>query len=291
MTKSAKYHCPPQADGKAQKVGRPESQETYLAWLLRPSFPEGKGNLMKLYRFSILFMFICIVFETPLSSLNAGGPPLVTDDTGTPGHNKWEINLAYTRTNTIHEKTTDFAIDANYGLGEKTQLNLVIPRTYINHDDGIVSHLGDIQFATKHRFFDESDWLLSVSITPTISFPTGNHRSKLDFFLPLEIDKHVKDLYIGTQVGYAIHREKDEENELFYGFFSEYPVCKGIDVVGEVFGYFTKHTKTDSPQFNVGFRYKFDNFLSIMSSAGRSFEGRDSGGEDFHSYLGFRFNF
>jgi hypothetical protein len=247
---------------------------------------------MKIYIFSLFLVFLYIIIEPSSNVLMAGDSPMVTDDTGTPGHNKWEINLAHTRNNTKLEDAEEFSIDAIYGLGEKTQLNLVIPRTYVNHDnDGIVSHLGDIQFATKHRFIEESDWLLSVSTTPMISFPTGNHRSKLDFFLPLEIDKHIKNIYIGTQIGYAIHREKGEENELFYGFFSEYPVSKRLDVLGEVFGYFTKHTKTDSPQFNVGLRYKFNNLLSIISSAGRSFEGRDSGGEDFHSYLGFRFNF
>ncbi len=138
---------------------------------------------MKIYIFSLFLVFFYIINEASFNVLLAGGPPLVTDNTGTPGHNKWEINLAHTRNNTKLEDAEEFSIDANYGLGEKIQLNLVIPRTYINHnDDGIVSHLGDIQFATKHRFIDESDWLLSVSVTPTISFPTGNHRSKLDFF-------------------------------------------------------------------------------------------------------------
>ena len=247
---------------------------------------------MKKYIFSLFLVFLFIITVESLNVLVAGDSPMVTDDTGTPGHNKWEINLAHTRNNTKLEDAEEFSIDANYGFGKKTHLNIVIPHTYINRDEGNnVSHLGDIQLSTKYRFIDESDWLPSVSTTPTIFLPTGNHRSKLDFFLPLEIDKHIKDIYIGTQVGYTIHRKKGEENELFYGFFSEYPVWERIDVLGEVFGYFTKHTKTDSPQFNVGLRYRFNNLLSIMSSAGRSFEGRDSGGEDFHSYLGLKFNF
>ena len=247
---------------------------------------------MKIYIFSLFLVFYCIINNASLNILMAGGPPLVTDDTGTPGHNKWEINLAHTRNNTKLEDAEEFSIDANYGLGEKTQLNIIIPHTYINRDErNNVSHLGDIQLAVKYRFIDESDWFFSVSSTPTISFPTGNHRSKLDFFLPLEVDKQIKGLYIGTQVGYNIHRNDGVENELFYGFFSEYPVCKKIDVLGEVFGSFAKHTKTDSPLFNVGFRYKINKLFSIMSSAGRSFEGRDSGGEDFHSYVGFRFKF
>ncbi len=247
---------------------------------------------MRICYFHLLLVFICLLFKTSFNPLIAGGPPLVTDDTGTPGTNKWEINLAYTRNNTKLEEATEFSIDANYGLGEKTQLNLVIPHTYINHDEeSNISHLGDIQFATKYRFIEEFDGLLSVSTTPAIFLPTGNHRSKLDFFLPLEFDCNFKDIYFGSQIGYFIHREKEDENELFYGFFSEYTVLERIDVLGEFFGYVTKHTKTDAPQFNVGLRYKFNEILSVMSSAGRSFEGRDSGGEDFHSYVGLRFDF
>ncbi len=247
---------------------------------------------MRTCYFYLLFMFICLLFETSFNPLIAGDQPLVTDDTGTPGPNKWEINLAYTRNNTKLEEITEFSIDANYGFGEKTQLNLVIPYTHINRDEkSNPNHLGDIQFNTKHRFIDESDWFFSISTTPAIFLPTGNHRSKPDYFLPLEFDRHIKSLYIGSQIGYFIHRDKGVEDELFYGFFSEYTVLERIDVLGEVFGFVTKHTKTDSPQFNLGLRYKYNKLLSIMGSAGRSFEGRDSGGEDFHSYVGLRFKF
>jgi len=247
---------------------------------------------MRTCYFYLLFVFIYLIFKTSINPLIAGGPPLVTDDTATLGSNKWEINLPYTRNNTKLKDTTEFSIDANYGLGKRTDLNLIIPYTHINRDEkSNINHLGDIQFNTKHRFIDESDWFFSISTTPAIFLPTGNHRSKPDYFLPLEFDRHIKSLYIGSQIGYLIHRDKGVEDELFYGFFSEYTVLERIDVLGEIFGYVTKHTKTDAPQFNVGFRYKFNELLSIMGSAGRSFEGRDSGGEDFHSYVGLRFNF
>ncbi len=246
---------------------------------------------MRTCYFYLLFVFICLIFETSVNPLIAGDQPLVTDDTGTPGPNKWEINLAYTRNNTKLEETTEFFIDANYGIGERTQLTLVIPHTYINRDEkSNLNHLGDIQFATKYRFIDESDRFFSVSTTPAIFLSTGNHRSTPDYFLPLEFDCNFKNLYFGSEIGYLIHRDKGVEDELFYGFFSEYTVFEKIDVLGEVFGFVTKHTKTDAPQFNVGLRYKFNELLSIMGSSGRSFEGRDSGGEDFHSFVGLRFN-
>lgn len=232
------------------------------------------------------------IFITVLKPLMAGGPPLVTDDAGTPGHNKWEINLAYTTINTIHERATGFIVDANYGLGERTQLNLVIPYTSINHDDGSEDgFLDDIQFATKYRFIDETGWLPSISATPTLFLPTGNGRTKPDFFLPLEFNRNIKSLYIGSQIGYLIHREKDTDNELFYGFFAEHPVSEKIVAVGEIFGFLTEYEEASPPLFNVGFRYRFSEFFSVMGSAGRIFEGKDGGEPHFLGYAGIRLNF
>ena len=235
---------------------------------------------------------MCLLLEATYNPLKAGGPPLATDDTGTPGHNKWEINLAYTRTNTIHEKNTDFSLDVNYGFGERIQLNLVLPHNHIDQDeDGEDSHVGDIQFATKYRFIDEKNFFCSISVTPTISLPTDRHRTKPDFFLPLEFDRNIKNLYLGSQIGYIIHQEKEDENELFYGFFSEYPVSKKIDVLGEISGFLVNHEKARSPQFNAGLRYKLNDLLSVMGSGGTSFEGRNSDEPDFFGYIGIRFNF
>ena len=98
-------------------------------------------------------------------------------------------------------------------------------------------------------FRQNTDLLMSLTgfyqyqLLQRYSCPTGNHRSKLDFFLPLEVDKHIKGLYIGTQLGYTIHRKDGEENELFYGFFSEYPVGERIDVMGRGFWFLYKAYK------------------------------------------------
>src|SRR5664280_2245623 len=48
-----------------------------------------------------------------------GGPPLVTDDPGTPGPGNWEVNVAATldRTSLASSWGTPL-VDANYGRGE-----------------------------------------------------------------------------------------------------------------------------------------------------------------------------
>ena len=280
-------------DGKAQRVGLKREPGDLSCTVIKVSISEGeRRNLMKIRHSYLLYMFTCLVFETTFKPLMGGGPPLVTDDTGTPGHNKWEINLAYTTKNTLRERATGFILDANYGLGERTQINLVIPHTSIDHDvEGKNSGLGDIQFATKHRFIDETNWFTSISATPTVFMPTGCEHTTLDFFLPLEFERHIKSLYIGSQIGYFIHQEKATNNELFYGFFGEYPIYKKVDVVGEIFGFVTEHTAANPPLFNAGFRYRFSKLFSVMGSAGRSFSSRSDGEPHFLGYIGIRLNF
>ena len=47
-----------------------------------------------------------------------GGPPMITDDPGTPGNGKWENNLAVAFEHRPNERSFDSpAIDLNYGVG------------------------------------------------------------------------------------------------------------------------------------------------------------------------------
>ena len=55
----------------------------------------------------------------------ADGPPMITDDPGTPGDRKWEINLAIAFEHRPGETSFDVpGIDLNYGVGEHIQLTL-----------------------------------------------------------------------------------------------------------------------------------------------------------------------
>ena len=54
-----------------------------------------------------------------------GGPPMITDDPGTPGNCKWENNFAIAFEHRSGESAYDVpAIDLNYGVGNHIQLTL-----------------------------------------------------------------------------------------------------------------------------------------------------------------------
>src|SRR6266567_3069276 len=57
-----------------------------------------------------------------------GGPPMLTDDPGTLGYRRWEINTAVKLEKSISGKEFEAPLlDINYGLGKRIQLKLEVP--------------------------------------------------------------------------------------------------------------------------------------------------------------------
>ena len=65
-----------------------------------------------------------------------GGPPLLTDDPGTPGNRNWEINIASTQFFSPRENEIETPLlDINYGLGDRIQLKYEVP-VLVDRDEG-----------------------------------------------------------------------------------------------------------------------------------------------------------
>ena len=78
----------------------------------------------------VLIAFIALISSElqTLSVFAQGGPPLITDDPGTPGDGNWEINLAFTAEKRKTERLYESPIlHINYGLGERIQLKYEVP--------------------------------------------------------------------------------------------------------------------------------------------------------------------
>src|SRR6516164_8593101 len=97
-----------------------------------------------------------------------GGPPMVTDDPGTPGDGHWEINLGAIGTRTPgHWEIAAPDADINYGWGEHIQLKVDVP-WLTTRDDGQhwKSDFGDVALGVKWRFLDQDEAGVSVSTYP-----------------------------------------------------------------------------------------------------------------------------
>jgi hypothetical protein len=56
------------------------------------------------------------------------GPPLLTDDPGTPGDGHWEMNFAWTTERAADARHDEAPlVDLNYGVGDRVQLKFEMP--------------------------------------------------------------------------------------------------------------------------------------------------------------------
>lgn len=101
-----------------------------------------------------------------------GGPPMITDDPGTPGNRKWEINLAVAFEHRPNQIAFDApAIDLNYGVGGNIQLTLQGgPVLLKRRDRGVIGGLGGTEAAVKWRFLDEEKSGFDASMFPRVIF-------------------------------------------------------------------------------------------------------------------------
>src|SRR5208282_1667210 len=120
-----------------------------------------------------VLLFLCLF---PVVCLGQGGPPMITDDPGTPGDGNWEINTAdiatFARTQSINQVPY---FDINYGWGDRLQLKMEGGYTiFKSAGDSAESGPGPLLVGVKWRFMDqEKDGVLSISTYPQLSFHPG----------------------------------------------------------------------------------------------------------------------
>src|SRR2546430_8304444 len=97
---------------------------------------------------------------------------MITDDPGTPGDRKWEINLAIAFEHRSDETAYDLPqIDLNYGVGERIQLTLqTAPVLLTREDHGPIGVPGGTEAAVKWRFLDQEKSGFDMSMFPRVIF-------------------------------------------------------------------------------------------------------------------------
>lgn len=138
-----------------------------------------------------------------------GGPPLVTDDPGTPGPGNWEVNVAATldRTSLASSWGTPL-VDANYGWGERVQLKLEMPFAVVSDADGTRGGIGNPLFGVKWRFLNEETAGVAVSTYPQFGFnlvsssaDRGLVERETNFLLPVSAVKTVGPVAVNVEAG------------------------------------------------------------------------------------------
>jgi hypothetical protein len=227
---------------------------------------------------ALLIWLLLLIF---CGSLRAqGGPPMATDDPGTPGDGHWEINLAAAGTRTRNAWNVDVPdADINYGVGEHIQLNLDLPWTYTNAGDGRWrSGVGDTSIGVKWRFLDGEQFHgVDVSIYPRYQASLSNYSEHIgvaspdrEFFLPIEVATKVQGFEVAADLG----RHFVEHDTSFWsaGVVAGHSCgSEKIECMAEL------HREWGSGPaqtlFNVGLRWKLTNALTFLGALGREFGG------------------
>lgn len=227
-----------------------------------------------------------------------GGPPLLTDDPGTPGAGRSEFNLAFTVEKSKGETLYGAPLfDFNFGVGERIQLKAELPWLIeAESPGGTTSGVGNLLLGFKYRFLDENPSGVDVSVYPQFDFNTSAHARRsglvpegMELLLPAEAAKDLGWFAVNVEVGYLLREEFEEE--WMWGLALSRHVTDGIELLGEVHGFSSKSFDRAEMVFNLGARLKLTELNSILLSAGRGIRGESRGEPGFIGYVGLQFNF
>jgi hypothetical protein len=240
------------------------------------------------------FCFLALLFLAALPLTAQGGPPLLTDDPGTPGHNNWEINLGYTIDRQPGDNNYETPIlDTNYGWGDRVQLKYEMPYIYNSAGGGpLISGPGNSKFGLKIRFLLDEKLDLNIGTYPQLEVNNTSNSVRRGlvyngplFLLPLEVTKKVGPVDVDLEVGHWFTQQK---GYWISGLAFGHQATRRLEVLGEVYSDSTPAGERDNT-FDFGGRYRLNRNVLLIFMAGRSFSPPSTGQSQFIGYFGMQF--
>ncbi len=246
--------------------------------------------------FAALFSIFVLSFAT--SSYAQGGPPMLTDDPGTPGAGRWEVNFLSTlersRNGSLFETPN---IDVNFGIGNHLQLKFEAP-WLVMKESGEQRKVGpgNSMIGVKWRFLGEERRNIDMSVYPQLEFnnPTGSAERGLvergvQLFLPVEAVKKVGPVKVNGEIGYRFVQHGHDELE--YGLAIARQVTSRIELIGELHGSALKNLREDELFFNAGSRLRLSRNTALLFSAGQTIRNQETQGARYIATFGLQVNF
>jgi hypothetical protein len=205
---------------------------------------------MARFRIKTGLLSICFVLISSASSWAAH--PLITDDAGTQGRGKFQLEVNG-RYDSDKETVDDASVKSSggqagatlsFGVIDNADLVLDLPYQWGKVTENGVSvydekGLSDISFEVKWRFFEKDG--LSFGIKPGVSLPTGDDKKglgtgKAGGRLLLIGSKEAAPWAFHANLGYIRNENKaEEETDLWHASLATtYEVLKGLKLVGNI---------------------------------------------------------
>jgi len=187
---------------------------------------------------------ICAIFLVTLFAGRAlAAHPLITDDTGTQGAGKLqlEVNGEYANDNGNSETTLGVTLSA--GVRETIDIVLGVPYVFITEKDdaGDRVHengLSDMSLELKWRFYEQDG--LSLALKPGVAVDAGDEdkglgEGKPSYGLYLIATRELDPFTVHANIGYILNR-KEMRNIWHYSLAAEYAAAKNFRIVGNIGG-------------------------------------------------------
>ena len=222
----------------------------------------------------------------PANVFAQGGPPMITDDPGTPDAGHWENNLAFAFDNTPDEHLYETPIaDINYGWGSRVQLKLEIPWLVVKTPNkSATTGLGNISPGVKIRFLDEDSSGVNFSTFPSYRLNYTNISSILfgnQFFLPFEVSRTFGKLQVDAEVGFNFMN--DQPGVWEYGVVAGYTTSPAFQLLAELHATSGTGVATELLA-NIGCNFKIIKDLFFIGSVGRNIT--PAGYNEYVAYAG-----
>jgi hypothetical protein len=220
-------------------------------------------------RFAIALSLACAA----RIAFGQGGPPMITDDPGTPGNGKWENNLAIIFEHRSNETSLDVPeIDLYYGVGERIQLTLqTAPVLFKRSGHGLIGGVGGTEAAVKWRFIDEATSGVDMSMFPRVIFNVsqssvrrGLAEDGTRFQMPFEIAEGFGRWHADVEFGPLA--STIGRSDWLYGLVCGFNVAKPTMLMAELHGESRMNFSRDVLALNFGLRHEFtETYILILS--------------------------
>jgi hypothetical protein len=207
---------------------------------------------------------------------------MITDDPGTPGNGKWEINLAIAFEHRPVETSYDVpAIDLNYGVGEHVQLTLqTAPVLLRRSGHGPIGGLGGSETALKWRFLDQETSGFDMSMFPRILFNVvqssvrrGLAEDGTRFQIPFQIARKFGLWHADVEFGPLA--SSVGRSQWLYGVVCGFDVAKPTMFMAELHGTSRMNLTEDVLTANFGLRHEFSETRILILSLGHEVRSPD----------------
>jgi hypothetical protein len=221
------------------------------------------------------FFFAALLLFVSRFAFGQGGPPMITDDPGTPGNGKWEDNLSIAFSHVPTEWSIDApGIDLNYGWGDHIQLTLQGGPVLLKRSDrGLIGGVGGTEAAVKWRFLDEEKSGVDVSMFPRVIFNVlhssvrrGLAEDGTRFQIPFEAAKKLGPIDLDAEFGPLI--SSVGPGELIYGVVAGTEVTKTTSIMAEVHATSRTNFTRDVVTLNFGWRHQLNEHAIWLASVG-----------------------